>query len=270
MIANVKETKEFLESKLAGFKPDVALIVGTGLGGIAKDIAKPVVIPYTDIPHFPKPIVPGHAGQMIFGEQAGKKLMVLSGRFHYYEGRTLAEIVYPVHVIDALGVKVLIVTNASGGINPQYNPGDLMIIEDHINHMGVNPLLGMNDNGGIKFVDMTQAYSTRLREKLDAAAEKLQMMVRHGVYLATTGPNYETPAEVKAFAWLGADATGMSTVPEVIVARYHNIEVVGISCIANLAAGITTKKLSHEEVLEVGKAAQDRLGKLLTEFVNLL
>ncbi|MGD0649696.1 MAG: purine-nucleoside phosphorylase [Verrucomicrobiia bacterium] len=270
MMANVKETKEFLESKLAGFKPDAALIVGSALGGIAKDVAKPIVISYTDIPHFPKPTVAGHAGQMIFGELAGRKLMVLSGRFHYYEGRTLAEIVYPVNVVDALGVKVLIVTNAAGGINPQFNPGDLMIIEDHINLMGVNPLLGMNDNGGVKFVDMSQAYSGRLREKLDAAAEKLQMMVRHGVYLAATGPSYETPAEIKAFAWLGADAVGMSTVPEVIIARYHNIEVAGISCITNLAAGITSKKLSHEEVLEISKASQDKLGKLLTEFVNLL
>ena len=270
MMANVKETKEFLESKLAGFKPDAALIVGSALGGIAKDVAKPIVISYTDIPHFPKPTVAGHAGQMIFGELAGRKLMVLSGRFHYYEGRTLAEIVYPVNVVDALGVKVLIVTNAAGGINPQFNPGDLMIIEDHINLMGVNPLLGMNDNGGVKFMDMSQAYSGRLREKLDAAAEKLQMMVRHGVYLATTGPSYETPAEIKAFAWLGADAVGMSTVPEVIIARYHNIEVAGISCITNLAAGITSKKLSHEEVLEISKASQDKLGKLLTEFVNLL
>ena len=270
MMANVKETKEFLESKLAGFKPDAALIVGSALGGIAKDVARPIVISYTDIPHFPKPTVAGHAGQMIFGELAGRKLMVLSGRFHYYEGRTLAEIVYPVNVADALGVKVLIVTNAAGGINPQFNPGDLMIIEDHVNLMGVNPLLGMNDNGGVKFVDMSQAYSGRLREKLDAAAEKLQMMVRHGVYLATTGPSYETPAEIKAFAWLGADAVGMSTVPEVIIARFHNIEVAGISCITNLAAGITSKKLSHEEVLEISKASQDKLGKLLTEFVNLL
>jgi len=270
MIADVKETRDFLESKLAGFKPEVALIVGSGLGGIAKNIAKPIVISYTDVPHFPKPTVAGHAGQMIFGELAGKKLMVLSGRFHYYEGRTLAEIVYPVHVIDALNVKLLIVTNAAGGVNPQYNAGDMMIIEDHINLMGVNPLLGMADNGAVKFLDMSQAYSTRLREKLDDAAEKLQLMVRRGVYLATTGPNYETPAEVKAFAWLGADAVGMSTVPEVIIARYHNIEVAGISCIANLAAGITNKKLSHEDVLAISNATQDKLGKLLTEFVNAL
>ena len=270
MIPTVKESKEFLEAKLAGFKPEVALIVGSGLGGVAGMVTKPVTIPYADIPHFPQPSVAGHAGQMIFGELAGKRLMVLSGRFHYYEGRSLAEIVYPIHVLDALGAKILIVTNAAGGINPTFNPGDLMIIEDHINFMGINPLIGLRENGGIKFVDMTQAYSTRLREKLDGAAEKLQAPLRRGVYLAGTGPTYETPAEVKAFAWLGADAVGMSTVPEVIMARYHNLEVVGISCITNLAAGISGKKVSHEEVLEVGKVAQVKLAKLLTEFVGML
>jgi purine-nucleoside phosphorylase len=270
MMENVKETKDFLEAKLAGFKPEVALVVGSGLGGITRSVTKPVVISYTDIPHFPKPTVAGHTGQMIFGELAGKKFMVLSGRFHYYEGRSLAEITYPIHVVDALSVKTLIVTNAAGGINPQYKPGDLMVIEDHINFMGVNPLIGGVNGNGVKFIDMSQAYSPRLREKLDTAAEKLQIPIWRGVYLATTGPNYETPAEIKAFAWIGADAVGMSTVPEVIVARYHNIEVAGISCITNLAAGISSKKLSHDEVLEVGRASQEKLAKLLTEFVGML
>jgi purine-nucleoside phosphorylase len=270
MIPNVKESKDFLEAKLAGFKPEVALVVGSGLGGVAGMISKPVSIPYADIPNFPQPTVAGHAGQMIFGELAGKRLMVLSGRFHYYEGRSLAEITYPIHVVDSLSVKTLIITNAAGGINPTFNPGDLMIIEDHINFMGVNPLLGFRENGAIKFIDMTQAYSTRLREKLEAAAEKQQISLRRGVYLAGTGPSYETPAEVKAFAWLGADAVGMSTVPEVLMARHHNIEVVGISCITNLAAGISGKKISHEEVLEIGKVAQGKLTKLLTEFVGML
>jgi purine-nucleoside phosphorylase len=196
--------------------------------------------------------------------------MVLSGRFHYYEGRSLAEIIYPIHVVDALGVKALIVTNAAGGINPQYKPGDLMVIEDHINFMGVNPLIGGVNGNGVKFIDMSQTYSPRLREKLDAAAEKLQIPIWRGVYLATTGPNYETPAEIKAFAWIGADAVGMSTVPEVIIARYHNIEIAGISCITNLAAGISSKKLSHDEVLEVGRASQEKLAKLLTEFAGML
>jgi len=268
MLATVKESKEFLESKLAGFKPDVALVVGSGLGAVAASLEKPVTIPYADVPHFPKPGVLGHAGQMLFGECSGKKVMVLCGRTHLYEGKSVSEVVYPIHVVDALGVKVLVVTNAAGGINPQFNPADLMIIEDHINHLGVNPLVGgINGDGDVRFLDMTQAYSTRLREKLENAAEKLPMPLRRGVYAATLGPSYETPAEVKAFAWQGADAVGMSTVPEVILARYHNIEVLGISCITNLAAGISGKKLSHEEVLEVGKVGAGKLIKLLTGFL---
>ena len=270
MMPNLKETKEFLESKLAGVKPEVAIIVGSGLGGIANGLTKPVTIPYSEIPHFPKSTVPGHAGQMICGELAGKRVLVLSGRFHLYEGLTLAEVVFPVHVVDALGVNILLVTNAAGGINPVFNPGDLMLIEDHINYLGVNPLIEFRENGDVKFLDMTQAYSTRLREKLEAAAEKAQITLRRGVYLATTGPSYETPAEVKTFAWWGADAVGMSTVPEVLLARYHNLEVAGISCITNLAAGISSKRLTHDEVLEVGKASQVKLAKLLGEFLGLL
>ncbi len=271
MMATVKESKEFLESKLAGFKPDVALIIGSGLNGVAALLDKPLTIPYADIPHFPKASVPGHAGQMLFGELAGKKVMALCGRKHLYEGTSVAEVVYPVHVVDSLGVKVLVVTNAAGGINPQFNPGDLMIIEDHINHLGVNPLVGgVNGDGDVRFLDMSTTYTTRLREKLEKAAEELQMPLRRGVYAATLGPSYETPAEVKAFAWQGADAVGMSTVPEVIMARYHNIEVLGISCITNLAAGISAKKLSHEEVLEVGKGAGDKLIKLLNGFLTAL
>ncbi len=270
MAINLKETKEFLEAKLNGFKPDIAIVVGSGLGGISDAVAKPVVIPYKDVPNFPRPTVTGHVGQMVCGQLGGKNLIVLNGRFHYYEGRSVEEIVFPIHVVDALGVKLLIVTNAAGGINPSYKPGDLMLIEDHINFMGINPLLGGLNGNGIKFLDMTQTYSTRLREKLDAAAEKLQMPIWRGVYLATTGPSYETPAEIKAFAWLGADAVGMSTVPEVIIARYHNLEVAGISCITNLAAGISSKRLSHDEVLTVGAATQAKLAKLLTEFISTL
>lgn len=270
MGSQLKETKDFIENKLAGFKPEIAIVTGSGLGGLTDSLTNPVTVAYKDIPHFPKPTVPGHAGQLVAGTVAGKNVLVLSGRFHLYEGRTVAEVVYPIHVVDALGVKILVLTNAAGGINPTYKPGDLMIIEDHINLMGVNPLLGGVNGNGIKFLDMTQAYSARLREKLDIAAERLQMPIWRGVYLATTGPTYETPAEIKAFAWLGADAVGMSTVPEVIVARYHNLEVAGISCITNLAAGISSKRPSHEEVLAVGQAVQAKLTRLLTEFVSLL
>jgi purine-nucleoside phosphorylase len=257
----MKETKEFLEAKLTGFKPEVALIVGSGLGGVTAALTKPVTISYADIPGFPQPRVAGHAGKLFAGDLGGKRLLIFSGRFHYYEGRPVRELVFPVNVAAALGAKILLVTNAAGGINPVFNPGDLMIIEDHINFMGVNPLLGAP-----AFVDMTNAYSPRLREKL----EKTGIPLRRGVYLATTGPSYETPAEIKAFAWAGADAVGMSTVPEVIQARSHNLEVAGISCITNLAAGISSKRLSHDEVLEVGKASEAKLVKLLTEFLGLL
>jgi len=270
MASNIKETKEYIESKLAGVKPDIAIVVGSGLSGITKAIANPITIPYAQIPHFPQPTVAGHAGELVVGTWANRRVLVLSGRFHYYEGRSMAEVTFPVHVADALGVKTLLVTNAAGGINPCFKPGDLMLIEDHINFMGGNPLIGGVNGSGVKFVDMTQAYSTRLREKLETAAEKLQLPLRRGVYLATTGPSYETPSEIKAFAWLGADAVGMSTVPEVIIARYHNIEVAGLSCITNLAAGITSKRLSHDEVLTVGAATQDKLAKLLTEFIGTL
>jgi purine-nucleoside phosphorylase len=235
---------------------------------VTATVENPVTIEYPSLPHFPRPKVAGHAGQLVLGTMAGKKLMVFSGRFHFYEGRTLTEITYPIHLAAALGVTTLIVTNAAGGINPQFTPGDLMLIEDHINFMGVNPLIGSVD--GPQFTDMTEAYSPRLREKLANAAGKLGITIRRGVYLATTGPSYETPAEIRAFGRIGADAVGMSTVPEVIVARHHEIEVAGISCITNLAAGISGKKLSHEEVLEVGKASEAKLAKLLTEFLTLL
>lgn len=257
--------KEFLQEKLNGFKPEVALIVGSGLGGVTAALTKPVTIPYADIPGFPQPRVAGHAGKLLAGELGGKRLLIFSGRFHHYEGRPVSEIVAPVNAADMLGVKILIVTNAAGGINPTFNPGDLMIIEDHINMLGINPLIG-----GPSFIDMTTAYSTRLREKLDTAAGKAELKLRRGTYLATSGPSYETPAEIKMFGWLGADAVGMSTVPEVIMARSHNIEVAGLSCITNLAAGISSKKLSHDEVLEVGKASEAKLAKLLTEFLTLL
>ncbi|MCG3149019.1 MAG: Purine nucleoside phosphorylase 1 [Verrucomicrobiae bacterium] len=251
--------------ELNGFKPEIALIVGSGLGGVAGALTKPITIPYSDIPDFPQPRVAGHAGKLLAGELGGKRLMIFSGRFHHYEGRPVSELVAPVNLADSLGAKLLIVTNAAGGINPTFNPGDLMVIEDHINFMGINPLIG-----GPTFIDMTTAYTPRLREKLETAAGKADIRLRRGTYLATTGPSYETPAEIKAFGWLGADAVGMSTVPEVIMARAHNMEVAGISCITNLAAGISSQKLAHVEVLEVGKIAQTKLAKLLTEFLTLL
>jgi len=268
MMANVKETKEFLEAKLPGFKPDVALVVGSGLGGITQGVAKPVVISYTDIPHFPKPTVAGHAGQMIFGELAGKKLMVLSGRFHRYEGRSPAEIVFPIHMVDALGVKTLIVTNAAGGINPQYAKGALVLLRDHINLLGQNPLIGANDDRfGLRHPDMTDAYSGQLRYLALQEAERLGEELFEGVYAAVAGPSFETPAEIRYLRAIGADLVGMSTVPEAIVARQMGIEVLGISCVTNLAAGILNQAITHEEVLETGERVHAQFTALLRGIV---
>jgi purine-nucleoside phosphorylase len=271
MLTTAKESKEFIESKAPGFKPDIALVTGSGLGGAAPALTNQVTIPYTAIPHFPRITVPGHEGQLVLGSAHGKNLVVMNGRFHLYEGHTVDAVTFPIHLLDALGVKTIICINAAGGINPRFKPGDLMMIEDHINLTGVNPLSGgVNGNGGLKFIDMSQAYSSRLLDKLVIAGDRAQTPLWRGIYLATTGPSYETPAEIKAFAWMGADAVGMSTVPEVIVARYHNIEVAGISCISNLGAGISGKKLSHDEVLAVTRAAQENLRKLLGELLAII
>ncbi len=270
MIATVKESKEFIESKLAGFKPDIGMITGSGLGDAIPALTNPIVIPFTDVPHMPRTSVAGHEGRLIAGSAAGKNLLVMNGRFHLYEGLSVDDVTYPVHVMDAFGIKTLIMINAAGGINPRFKPGDLMAIEDHINFTGVSPLRGGVNGSGIKFTDMSQAYSTRLLDKLINVAERIQMPLWRGVYLATIGPAYETPAEIKAFAWLGADAVGMSTVPEVMVARYHNIEVAGLSCISNLGAGISGRRLSHEDVLSVCRASQEKIRALLTEFIGVL
>lgn len=269
MLTRLNETRAFLETRLAGVRPDLAIIAGSGLGGLATALTQPLRIPYAEIPHFPTPGVAGHAGEMIGGQLAGKPVLVLSGRVHVYEGRPLEDVVYGVNTLSALGIKLLVVTNAAGGINRRYNPGDLMIIEDHLNFLGVNPLTDAAlEDGRSRFIDLSQAYSARLNEKLAAAAAACEIPIWRGIYLANRGPSYETPAEIKAFAWLGADAVGMSTVPEVIMARYHNIEVAGLSCITNLAAGIGGKKLNHDEVLETGRAVQDKMLRLVTAFVG--
>jgi purine-nucleoside phosphorylase len=257
------ESLAFILKWIGTFRPTHAIITGSGLGGIATAMTDTITIPYTDIPHLLRSTAPGHAGQLILGTLAGKKTALFSGRVHYYEGATMSQVTYPVRIAHALGAGTLILTNAAGGINPQFSPGDLMLITDHINFLGNNPLIGAP-----RFVDMTDAYSRPLREKLIAAAQTAGIVLRQGVYLATTGPSYETPAEIRAFARLGADAVGMSTVPEVIMARYLNMDVAGISCITNMAAGLTGEKLSHEEVLATGKVAQDDLKRLLTAFIG--
>lgn len=255
--------------KIAG-APQVGLILGSGLGGFAKLLKNARVVPYARIPNFPPARVEGHAGQLIFCTFRGVEIAVLAGRVHYYEGHALEEVTLPTRVLGLLGVKVLLVTNAAGGIAPALDPGDLMVITDHINLLGTNPLRGPKDPRlGPRFPDMTNAYHPLVRAALYEAADAARVPVKCGVYAALGGPSYETPAEIKMLATLGADAVGMSTVPEVIVANQMGMKVGGISCVANKAAGISPNKLSHEEVMETTQSAAKRFCKLLAEAIPL-
>jgi purine-nucleoside phosphorylase len=252
------------------FTPEVGIILGSGLGAVADKVEAVATIPYSKIPGFPRCRTAGHAGKLVLGTLAGKRVAVMSGRFHVYQGLSLGEVTAPVRWLAGLGVKTLLVTNAAGGINRTLKPGDLMLIEDHINMMGGNPLMGETRDGQPVFQDMTEAYSRRLRRTMLAAARQEKIQIRRGVYLACTGPSYETPSEIRAFARLGADAVGMSTVPEVIVARALGLEVCGLSCITNFAAGRTARPLSHAGVLQVTKRVQDKTARLVERFVGLL
>jgi purine-nucleoside phosphorylase len=268
---STNEAKSCLESRLGGFKPQIGIVLGSGLTRVTEKLESRLAIPYADVAGFKTPSVPGHAGRLVFGTIKDKPLAILEGRLHAYEGYSMAEVTFPIRVLDAIGCKILVVTNSAGAIHTQLTAGSLMLIEDHINFMGDNPLVGLSKgNGSIRFLDMTQAYSSRLREKMMAAAAKQNIDLKLGVYLAVKGPSYETPAEVKAFAWMGADAIGMSTVPEVLVARAVGLEVVGISCISNVAAGLTAKKLSHEDVLTTANALGETFARLIEEFLGTL
>ncbi|MDQ0161461.1 purine-nucleoside phosphorylase [Bacillus alveayuensis] len=244
--------------------PEIGLILGSGLGILADEIEKPVKIPYQDIPGFPVSTVEGHAGQLVFGTLKGKTVVAMQGRFHYYEGYSLDQVTFPVRVMKELGVEKLIVTNAAGGINESFQPGDLMIITDHINNLGHNPLIGPNDPElGVRFPDMSEAYDKELRQLAKNVARELNIAVQEGVYVANTGPCYETPAEVRMLRIVGGDAVGMSTVPEVIVAKHSGLKVLGISCISNMAAGILDQPLTHDEVIETTE-------KVKSNFLNLV
>jgi len=270
ILTKIKEAKEFIQSRITA-QPEVALILGSGLGRMVDDIEKGIYIPYGEIPHFPVSTVAGHAGRMVLGKLAGKNVVVMQGRFHYYEGYSLAEATFPIRVIRALGVKLLIVTNAAGGINKTYNPGELMLISDHINLLGGNPLVGPNSvDLGERFPDMSEAYSRELRDLAREVAKEEQLELNEGVYCAMSGPSYETPAEIRFLDRIGADAVGMSTVPEVIVANHGKMQVLGISCITNMAAGVKEEKLNHEEVMAAGNAAVDRFTSLIKGVVRRL
>lgn len=246
----------------------VGLILGSGLGELADEIENPITIPYSEIPSFPISTVEGHAGQLVYGKLGGKNVLVLQGRFHYYEGYDMRTVTFPVRVMSNLGAQSLIVTNAAGGVNTSFTPGDLMMITDHINLFGTNPLIGKNDETtGPRFPDLSQAYDAEYQNIIREAAEELDIALKEGVYTGMTGPTYETPAEVRMVRTLGGDAVGMSTVPEVIVARHEGMRVAGISCITNLAAGMGGA-LNHEDVIEVSARIRSTFKALVTSVLE--
>jgi len=252
-------------------KPEVGLILGSGLGILADHIEQAVSISYEDIPHFPQSTVEGHAGELLIGHVQGKPVVMMKGRFHMYEGYGPELTAFPVRVMKELGVKTLLVTNAAGGVNTSFTPGDLMLISDHLNMTGKNPLIGVNDDElGPRFPDMSQAYSRRLRELARNVGDKLGVSLQEGVYAGLLGPSYETPAEIRMLRTLGADAVGMSTVSEVIVASHAGLEVLGISCISNMAAGILDQPLSHSEVMETTDRVREQFLSLVQTIIPQL
>ena len=258
----------------SSIQPTVGIILGTGLGNFGAQVADATIIPYAEIPYFPQPTVTGHTGNLILGTVAGTPVAVLGGRAHLYEGHTVAEVTFPTRVLGLLGCKTLIVTNASGGINPAWGPGTLVGISDHINFTGANAAAGPNDprfattpEAGQRFFDMGAAYSPRLRALAQHKASELGFDLPVGVYLAVLGPSFETPAEIRAFRTLGADLVGMSTVHEVIVARHMGLAVLGLSLVTNPAAGVTSEAIEHKDVLEIGRRAGGRFTQLLTSIL---
>ncbi len=272
----VAEAAAFLKSRLGALAPRVGIVLGSGLGAAADAVADPVIVPYQEIPHFPQSTVEGHSGRMVAGKLGGAPVIVMQGRVHSYEGYSPREVTFPMRVLGALGIRAVVLTNAAGGIQAGYRIGQLVLLADHINMMGWNPLTGPNEprfaatpGAGLRFFDMTEAYSKALRALAAEAAREEGFpdeggtALALGVYLATPGPNFETPAEIRAFRALGATLVGMSTVPETIVARHMGIEVLGISCVTNLAAGLGATQLNHKEVQETGRMVERRLAGLL-------
>ncbi len=265
----MRKTIDFIKNKTGDFKPESAIVLGSGLGAFC-DSLEGIKIPYADIPGFAPSTVKGHKGELLFCEINSKKFVIMQGRFHFYEGHPLSVTTYPVKVFKKLGVDKIVLTNAAGSLRKDLPPGSIMAISDHINFMGSNPLIGKNDETlGTRFPDMNNLYSKRLREILFSCAQKLGIDLKEGVYCALTGPSYETPAEVKMLALLGGSATGMSTVPEAIVAKYCSMEVLGISLITNYAAGLSDIAPNHKEVVEMGRIAGAKLTELLMETVKL-
>jgi inosine/guanosine/xanthosine phosphorylase family protein len=254
--------------KCSSLRPTLAFVLGSGFHHALKELRIQDQIPFAKIPGFPVPTVSGHSGDLYFGDLGGTPVLILSGRAHFYEGHAPAAVTFAIRTLAAFGIRDVVLTNAAGGVNPRFRSGDFMVLTDHINFMGVNPLRGPNVPGLPRFVDLTETYDSRLRALLHAAARQEKLKLRSGVYLAVSGPSYETPAEVRAFGILGADAVGMSTVPEAIVARHCGMRVAAVSCITNLAAGLGKTNLSHTEVLETADRVKTTAGRLLKRFAE--
>lgn len=267
MLQKIQETAEFLKSKMRT-SPETAIILGTGLGSLVNEITEKYEIEYKDIPNFPLSTVEGHSGKLIFGKLGGKEIMAMQGRFHFYEGYSMKEVTFPVRVMRELGIKTLFVSNAAGGMNPEFIIGDLMIITDHINMFPEHPLRGKNIPYGDRFPDMSTAYDKELIAKAKEIAAEKGIRVVEGVYLGTQGPTFETPAEYRMFHRMGGDAVGMSTVPEVIVARHCGIRVFGISVITDLGLEGIVVECSHEEVQKAADEAQPKMTTIFREIIN--
>lgn len=269
-VSEINKAKEFVQSKTTE-KPTIGIILGSGLGPFADTLEDAVHIPYHTIPHFAASSAVGHANELVIGKMAGKTVVAMKGRFHYYEGVSLDEVTFPVRVMKALGVEKLIITNACGAVNTDFNPGDLMLITDHINLTANNPLIGPNNPElGVRFLDVSEVYNKAMRQIVIDIAKEQDITLRQGVYAWWTGPTYETPAEIRMIRTLGADAVGMSTVPEALIARHSGIDTIGISCLTNMACGILEQPLSHDEVIETAERVKSTFLKLISEVIARL
>lgn len=266
----MKTTLDFINQKTNSFKPEIGIVLGSGLGDFAQDFSS-VSIPYSEIPGFGNSTVVGHSGKLIFAQICGKNVVMMQGRCHFYEGHPMEKVVFPIKVMKKLGVKTLILTNAAGAVNKKLKPADLVLIEDHINFMGTNPLIGINDDElGPRFPDMSEIYKKRLIATAQECAKEVGINIKKGIYVAMTGPSYETPAEIRMLRTIGADVVGMSTVPEAIIANYCGIDVLGISCVSNYAAGVQKTPLTHTEVIETTDIVKDKFKSLLLKLLEKL
>lgn len=268
LLENLNQSAAFIRSKAGDAKIDIAIVLGSGLGGMAEELENPVFIDYKDIPNFPVSTVPGHKGRLVIGGLEGRRVVCMQGRFHYYEGWTLQQCVYPIQTFKTLGIENLFLTNAAGCVNTNWKPGDLMVISDHIKLMGDSPMRGANEEAlGDRFFDMSSVWSKELQACAHEAAKSLGFSLRSGVYMLFGGPQFETPAEVRLARILGADAVGMSTVPEAIAASHMKLKTLGISCLTNMGAGILDQPLNHEEVLETGNRVKAAFSSLVRRVV---